>query len=564
MKASDYIVEFLIRNGVTDAFGYPGGMVTHLMDSFARRRDELRVHVLYHEQACAFAACAYAQIRRSPGVAFATSGPGATNLLTGVCNAYFDSIPTVFLTGQVNTGEQRGELPVRQRGFQETDIVSIAASVTKMAVRVRDASELPGVLRRAFDTAVSGRPGPVLIDLPMDIQRADMEAVFPASAKIAEPDASDAAKRVLSALNAARRPCLLLGNGVHAAGAEAALSAFLAKWSLPAVTTMPAVDLLPSGDARNFGFLGAYGARAANFILAKADLILSVGARLDIRQTGAHRAQFAPNAQIFRVDNDPGELAYPVHPQETPLCMSANAFLSSLASLPAVSPKPDWLAVCGEIRGALEGLDDALPNRLIRAASGLFSGAAAVAADVGQNQVWTAQSWLHAAGQRMLFSAGHGAMGYALPAAIGAHYASGAPTVCVAGDGGLQMNVQELAYLARENLPVSVVVLNNRSLGMIRHFQELYFDSRCAYTTEGEGYGAPDFAAVAQAYGVPACKITSLEALSACSPDPRGPALFEILLPDDTRTLPKLEFGKPNQDQTPQLDRALYARLMAL
>lgn len=571
MKVSDYIVRFLIEKEIAHVFGYPGGMVTHLMDALDRQKGLIHTHINYHEQACAFSACAYAQITHRPGVAFATSGPGATNLITGICNAYFDSIPTLFITGQVNTNELKDGLPVRQRGFQETDIVSMVAPVTKLAACVRRAADVPHMLQTAYDTALEGRPGPVLLDFPMDVQRTDIDEIplfaDAASADAASADAygADAASAVWRALQDARRPCLLAGAGVHAAQAEDWLEKAVALWKIPVVSTMPAVDLLTRCGHMDYGFLGAYGQRTANFILAKADLVLSVGARLDVRQTGANRARFAPGARIIRVDIDRGELSYPLRDSETQLCMDARAFLQAMVALPPLPPKAAWLSVCDAIQSALADYDQRLPNRLIQCLSRSAGEGMVITTDVGQNQVWAAQSWERKRGQRILFSAGHGAMGYALPAAIGAYYAAKRPVICITGDGGLQMNIQELAFVARERLPITIVAFNNHSLGMIRHFQEMYFDSRFAMTVDGQGYAAPDFTAVALAYGISAQKARTPEDIEACMRRAQNaPFLMEIELSANTHTFPKLEFGKPNQDQEPPLERALYERLMSL
>lgn len=564
MKVTDYIARFLATKGMTEVFGYPGGMVTHLMDSLAHE-PAVHAHLNYHEQACAFAACAYAQIAHRPGMSFATSGPGATNLITGICNAYFDSIPVLFITGQVNTGELKIGYSVRQRGFQETDIVSIVAPVTKFAACVREAAEVPAMLQRAYDVAVEGRPGPVLVDIPMDVQRADISVVDEdiGAAVVTSGDCMGAAEAAMEALRAARRPCLLLGAGIHAAGAEAALGNLLEKWNLPVITTMPSVDLLPSQHPMNYGFLGAYGDRTANFIAAKSDLVLSIGARLDIRQTGVHRESFAPHARILRVDVDAGELSYCLHAEETQIPLDAGDFIKAMCTFHSMPPKLAWIAVCNEIREKLATRDDLLPNHILRAIS-QYIDVPVVTTDVGQNQVWAAQSWDVRPGQRVLFSAGHGAMGYALPAAIGAYYACQKPVVCLCGDGGLQMNIQELAVLARDKLPIMVIVMNNHALGMIRQFQEMYFDARYTMTLEGYGYAAPDFCAVADGYGLKTLKISNLEDIAGLPATWKEPYLVEVEIRNPTYVYPKLEFGKSNQDQEPLLDRETYDEIMEL
>ncbi|WP_101722920.1 thiamine pyrophosphate-binding protein [Eggerthella timonensis] len=565
MKAAEYIVDFIGAQGIADVFGYPGGMVTHLMDAFERPSSRVRAHVNLHEQGAAFAACGYAQASGLCGVAFATSGPGATNLLTGVCNAYFDSIPFVAITGQVNTGESKGSYGVRQRGFQETDIVAMAKPVTKSAFRVEHAEQLPGALETAFRVAQEGRPGPVLLDIPMDVQRGEVDA--PCEKVIVEPQKAvplEELARAREILERAKRPCVVFGQGVRASGAAEALRDFLLRTGIPAVSSMPSVDMCPDYDGYH-GFLGAYGDRQANFIVAKADVVLVLGARCDVRQVGGVRENFVPNAALVRVDIDEGELSYPVHDDEVQVNMDVGAFLGSgVADCLVGGDYSVWNGVCREIQEELDGIDARLPNKIVGDLSTLVPEDWFITTDVGQNQVWAAQSFSLKRGQRMLFSAGHGAMGYALPAAIGAYYATRKPVLCLTGDGGLQMNIQELAFLAREGIPVNVVVLDNHALGMIRHFQEMYFDGRFVETVEGQGYASPDFAALANAYGIDAVSVNEPSKLSGLALSDSAPKLISIGISEPTYVFPKLEFGKPNFDQEPLLDRDLIERLMEL
>ena len=305
MKASDYIVEYLISKGIRHVFGYPGGMVTHLMDSLSKYSNDINTHVTYHEQGAAFAACGYAQASNSVGVAYASSGPGATNLITGICNAYFDSTPVLFITGQVNTFESKDGFSIRQRGFQETDIVSMVKPVTKFAAKITDENDLRWYMDRAFAEATSGRKGPVLLDIPMNIFRAEINPKnlnsYNNDSNINVPNLSILQQE----LSKSNKPVLVIGNGVKIAGAEKELIKFLKKANIPVVTTMLAVDTIGNSG---YGFIGAYGSRTANFIISKSDLVISLGARLDVRQVGAKRENFAPNSKIIRVDIDAGEL----------------------------------------------------------------------------------------------------------------------------------------------------------------------------------------------------------------------------------------------------------------
>lgn len=565
MKASDYIVEYLIEKEITDVFGYPGGMVTHLMDSFSKYQEKIRAHVTYHEQGAAFAACGYAQASGKTGVAYATSGPGATNLITGICNAYMDSIPTVFITGQVNSFEQKGDLRVRQRGFQETDIVSMVKNVTKYAVQVNSAEKLKWYLDYAFYMANEGRKGPVLLDIAMDVTRTEIapETMEGFEGKqITKELCAEDVSQIEKLIQKASRPVLLIGNGLLCNVRDN--SQWIEKINLlgiPVVSSMLAVEL--RAQIRNFyGFIGAYGDRTANFVVAKSDLVISIGARLDVRQVGAKRNNFAPKSKIVRIDIDEGELGYKVHEDEFDFCADATAAINRIAELWSKMEKnySDWIAICDTIGQKLQGMDEKLSNRLVAVISEKIPKDTIITTDVGQNQVWIAQSFLPKKNQHILFSGGHGAMGYSLPAAIGAGIASGKPVYSFNGDGGLQMNLQELQVIARENLPIKVILFNNNALGMIRHFQEMYFQDNYFQTVPNGGFSSPSFERLAEAYGLNYHLIECQEDIEKCEAllCDQSAALIEVKLYENTYVFPKLEYGKPNQDQEPLLDRELY------
>lgn len=568
MKASDFVVEYLIEKKITDVFGYPGGMVTHLMDSFSKYEHKIKAHVTYNEQGAAFAACGYAQVTGKPGVAYATSGPGATNLITGICNAYMDSIPTIFITGQVNSFEQKGNMNVRQRGFQETDIVSMVKGITKYAVKINDADKLKECLDRAFYESLNGRMGPVLLDMAMDVTRTDIDVNklkgwIPCNYEEKNMLSEKSLQRIVSAITGAQRPVVLLGNGIDRAKDNTSWKNMLNHIGVPVVSSMIAVDIQTELD-NYFGFIGAYGDRTANFIVAKSDLVIAIGSRLDVRQVGAKRKNFAPDSKIFRIDIDAGELEYKVHNDEVDIV--ADSYLALQCICKEWSRiKPDyssWRKTCGVIYKELHGHDDKNYNDFVRKISGLIGNNSVITTDVGQNQVWVAQSFDVKDGQRILFSGGHGAMGYSLPAAIGACIGSGKRTYCFTGDGGLQMNIQELQFINREKLPITIILFNNNALGMIRHFQEMYFHDNYYQTVPSGGYDNPDFEKLSKAYGFDYKQIKETD--DNISFDIDKPTFIEVVLNDKTYVFPKLEFGKPNQDQEPLLDRKLFNKLMEL
>lgn len=559
MKVSDYIVEYLINKGITDVFGYPGGMVTHLMDSFSKYKSTINAHVTYHEQGAAFAACGYAQASGKMGVAYATSGPGATNLITGICNAYFDSIPVLFITGQVNTFESKGKLQVRQRGFQETDIVSMIKSVTKYAVKIEDENKIKRCLDYAFYMAFDGRKGPVLLDIPMNVLRAnvDLNAIEGYEKKVTKR-CGNKYPELLEAINRSTRPVFIVGNGVKSSEAISAARKLFSRINIPVVTTMPAVDV--AGN-KSYGFIGAYGSRTANFIVAKSDLVITLGARLDVRQVGGKREKFAPKARLIRIDIDPGELEYRVHPDEEQICGDVKEVIGYLNKNIPQKDFSIWIEVCNCIKEKLKDMDVKNPNRIVREIGKYLSNDAIVTTDVGQNQVWIAQSMKFKSGQRAFFSGGHGAMGYSLPAAIGCAFASGNTVYSFNGDGGFQMNIQELQTIMREKLPIKIILFNNFALGMIRHFQEMYFQDNFFQTIATGGYTVPDFQAIADAYRIPYTLIQTLDDITENIFSIDGPQLIEVKMNEPTYVFPKLEFGKPNQDQEPLLDRKLYKYL---
>lgn len=568
MKVSDYIVEFLIEKEIKDVFGYPGGMVTHLMDSFAKYDGRIKAHVCYHEQAAAFSACAYAQVSGKTGVAYATSGPGATNLITGICNAYFDSEPVIFITGQVNTQELGDGLPIRQRGFQETNIVKMVEEVTKYSVQVNKAEKIKYYLEKAYYIANEGRKGPVLLDIPMNIQNTDIDVNVLEDFQIEDSrnDNIFLNDELLKMLLGAKRPCIIAGAGLKDDSVKECFNRLITKLKIPVVTSMIAVDILASDNPYNYGFIGAYGSRIANFVVAKSDLIISLGARLDIRQVGKNRENFAPNAKIIRVDIDPNELAYKIREDEIDICTDALNVIRFLDENCRDSNDLyyEWVKVCNTIRDYLRYNDYQRVNYLIQKLSKDVPVDTIITTDVGQNQVWAAQSFQINSSQKMLFSGGHGAMGYAIPAAIGAHFATSKQVVALCGDGGFQMNMQELQMISNEKLPIQIIVFNNHALGMIRHFQEMYFQKKYTQTIEGSGYSVPNLKKLARAFNMKYVLVgKNYNSLKEVFCDNK-PTIIEVDISEPTYVFPKLRFGKPNQDQEPLLDRDMYKELMAL
>lgn len=631
MKVTDYIVEFLQRKGIHDFFGYQGTMIAHLVDSI-EKNPHTRSHSSYHEQGAAFAACGYAQAGERCACAYATSGPGAANLISGIADAYFDSLPVVFLTGQLNTYEYSGIPGLRQQGFQEIDIVAMAKPVTKYAVQIREDEDIVKELNKAYHIANSGRKGPVLIDLPMNIQRGDvknpvydisldemgfgaacessMEATANScgaagvdmamklddsgvleSAKTVDCEISacavSAADAIREALDKAQRPVIMLGHGVSDKAVRDQLFTLARQWKIPVITSVLEMSALPWDDPLNFGCIGgAYGHRYANMIAnAKSDLLICLGISLCTRQIGTKVHEFAKNAKIIRVDIDNYNLQRNIHENgidEMKFCADAAEVIRAMAenAESAGSAESDgstvydfseWLAVCADIKKSLRAVDDSTPerypNRMIADLSDALADTSAVAVDVGQHMVWSYQSFHNQKDQKLLFSGGHGAMGYALPAAIGAYYATGKPVACICGDGAFQMNIQELEWVKRENLPITMMVMNNHALGMIRHLQRDYFEQVYADTSEGSGFSSCNFTEVAKAYGISSACMEANEVAEKAADFLHGteaPKLLEIRLEPGTFAYPKTCLGEPIHNQQPYIPKDVYDRLMDL
>lgn len=563
MKVARAVVEELVRQRVPRVFELCGGMITHLLDALSER-PEIDVVSVHHEQSAAFAADAGARMTGVPGVAMATSGPGAVNLLTGIADCYFDSVPAVFITGQVNTGELRGARGVRQSGFQETDIVAMARPVTKDARLLDDPDTVVAQVREAFELAVSGRPGPVLLDIPMDVQRAEVGP--PHGAPRAQvrrgPDPAQV-RAALDAVAAAERPLLLVGGGVRAAGVSDLFREFVRTLGVPVVHSLLGLDALGAEDPLRVGLIGTYGNRWANLALGRADLVVVLGSRLDVRQTGSDLAGFAAGKSFVQVDIDPAELEGGI-PGTLAIESDIGAFLSAATDAARGAAgrhaRPDWVAEVGELRRRfpdtreLSDMPGINPAAFLHSLSEASRGASAFTTDVGQNQMWAAQSLAVAGDQRFLTSGGLGAMGFSLPAAIGAALAApGRPVVAISGDGGMQINIQEIETVSRLGVPLKIVVLNNECLGMVRQFQDEYFDSR--HQSTAWGYGAPDFTAVSEAFGVPARRLVDAgdtpAALEWLWDDPARPALLEVMLSPGSRVRPKVAFGKTLFDMEP-------------
>ena len=562
MKVSDFVATYLEKRGVTHVFELSGGMITHLLDSL-NQKTSINIITMHHEQSAAFAADAYGRVTGIPGVALATSGPGATNLLTGIGSCYFDSTPAIFITGQVNRHEQKRDRDIRQLGFQETDIISMAKPITKACFKIENEHDLPSVLESAFSIATEGRPGPVLIDIPMDVQRAQIDVpdndLVPT---ILPGPSSDQLKDIFEDIKKAKKPILLVGRGVRSAFAIGPMKLFLQKTQLPVITTLLAVDAVEYDYPSRVGFIGAYGNRWANIAFGECDLLIVVGSRLDIRQTGAD-TKFFENRKIYHIDCEPEEINNRVKGC-VPVISDAKQFFENFVNESAEESfeRPiEWYNYINDLKTKWPDIDELKPaginpNTFIHTLSNNSRLAKCYLADVGSHQMWTAQSIEIYEGQLFLTSGGMGAMGYALPASIGACFAMDLkPVVVIIGDGCMQLNIQELQTIVRNKLPVKIVVMNNKNLGMIRQFQDSYFESR--YQSTYWGYSAPDFEKVAKAYEIDAITISNEDEMEKAvkwmwnDQNVNSPVLLQVMIDPYTNTYPKIAFGRPITEMEP-------------
>jgi len=569
MKLSNYIIDFLVANKITHIFEVCGGALAHLLDSLYKRKDIFTIS-MHHEMAVAIAAEGYARASGNIGVAMATSGPGATGLITGIGSCFFDSIPCLFITGQVNTYEFKFDKPVRQIGFQETDIVNIVKPITKEAVIIKDADRIKYHLERLLYMTKSGRPGPVLLDTPLNIQRANIDIGKLQSFKkknksiTTKKVGGSIMKRVVTLIRTSSRPVILAGGGVRLSNAQDELSKFIKKTKIPVVTSLMGLDIFPHGDSSFVGMLGSYGNRYANLTVANADLLLVLGSRLDIRQTGTRPETFAREAKIIHVDIDPHELNNKVK-ADIAINSDIKDFLIILNKRLNNYDKDKIGFWKRKIKGYKNqypsykepASDEIEPNFFIHKLSKIIPEDAIVCVDVGQIQMWTAQSLKIKKSQRFLTQGGMGAMGSALPMAIGASFAKpGKIIVVITGDGGFQLNIQELQTVFHHNLPVKIILLNNKCYGMVRQFQEQYLHSRFQSTVVG--YSVPDFQKVVSAYRIPSMKISANgkieNALHKLFSDKKA-RFLEVSIDLRTPAYPKLSVNKPIEDQSPLLPR---------
>lgn len=568
MKLSDYVIDFFAKLGVTHNFLVSGGAVIHLVDSAAKNPSMMPVCV-QHEQNGAAAADMYARVSGKLGLVMTTSGPGATNIVTSVCNAFVDSVPLVCLTGQVATFRLRKSPLLRQKGFQETDVVGIFGPITKYAKLITDPTRIRYELEKAVYLATEGRPGPVVLDIPDDLQRVDInpEALIGFTPPKA-PSYAPSYKEFLDLLKDAKRPLLIVGAGVHASRAEEELRSFIDQTKIPVALTWGAADLLPADHPANIGCIGVCGPRAANFAAQTSDLIIAVGTRLSQMITGGKQNLFAPHARKVMIDIDPEEL-FKFDPAlsfkiDLPLLTDIKEFFSHLPSYSG-GPYLEWRSKIQQLKAEyplydLSHLDRGgriNPYLLLKEMSKLAAENAIIIPDTGANVSWTLQTFETKKGQRIFSAWNHTPMGYSLPAAVGAAFATNEEIICIIGDGGLMMCLQELGTIRRHNLPIKIFIFDNQGHGIQRQTIDTWLSSHYVAVDHESGLYFPHYQKLAESFDLPFFELkTNQDVLSDMEKiwQHKGPFVCNVEIVKEQRISPMLKFGAGIEDLDPKLE----------
>ena len=583
MKLSDYIADFIAEQGIQHVFVLSGGAAIHMIDSVSKHL-KLTYIVPQHEQGGSAAADAYARITQNLGAMITTSGPGTTNLVTSICNAYFDSIPVLFLSGQVATFRIKKSKNLRQKGFQETDMVSIFTSITKYAMQLKKAADIGYELEKAVYIAKTGRPGPVLIDIPDDLQRAETPKKlrhFKLKKKQPSKISSTTINHFLKLIQTAKRPVLIYGAGVRLAKVIPESIIFARHFKMPVLLSWGALDILPFDDELNMGGIGVCGPRAGNFAAQNADLIIAIGTRLSQMITGGRQDLFAPTAKKIMVDIDLEELnKFGANDFSLNLKIHSdigNFFRQLKPKLPKKNADTwgdwrkqikDWQVkypICPQEYYERKKAVDA--HVFIKELSHVLEENDIIVTDAGGNLSWTMQAFEIKKGQRLLSAWNHSPMGYSLPASIGAALASKQPVYCVIGDGGIMMCLEELGTVRRHNLPIKLFIFNNHGHGIQKQTLDTWLNSRYIAVDEPTGLWFPDFKKIAAAFEIPYVTIENHELLKKNlikAKKHSGPIIINVEITPDQKIRPMLKFGAGLEDLDPKLPAAALKQIMAV
>lgn len=555
IKGAEAVILSLLAEGVDHIFGYPGGAIMPIYDALYDYQDEIRHILVRHEQGATHAAEGYGRITGRPGVCFATSGPGATNLVTGIADAMIDSIPMVCITGQVPSAVLGTD------AFQETDVIGITIPVTKWNYQVTKASEIPKVISKAFYIASNGRPGPVLVDITKDAQFEEFDFDYKKTVSVPSmvlPPAPDEEKIKAAAdiINSAKKPYILAGHGVEISKGFTELQELSEKADIPVACTLHGLSAFPTGHKNYAGMLGMHGNYGPNYLCNDADVVIAIGMRFDDRVTG-NVSEYLKNAKVIHIEIDPAEINKIV---EVDVAVNADAksALQMLVPLVNEAKHPEWherFKNCAteEYEQVIsKGLNSTAEKvgmiEVVNNLSAITKGEAVVVADVGQHQMMSARYYKFQKYNSWITSGGLGTMGFALPAAIGAKLAaSDREVVAVIGDGSFQMTIQELATIAQDNIAVKILILNNNYLGMVRQWQQLFFDRRYSFVDLKN----PDFIKVTEGFGITANKVTKrddLESAIRTMIEFDGPYLLEVEVEKEENVFPMVPSGASVSD----------------
>jgi acetolactate synthase-1/2/3 large subunit len=590
-KVTDIIVEFIVAKGVKHAFGVPGGAVLHLIDSMDRHPSITPVFN-HHEQASAFAAQAYARVAGVPGVCFVTTGPGGTNAITGLLAAWLDSIPAIYISGQARHEHLSRHKGIRQRGVQEYDIISVVQHMTKKAVMLENAEDIYDVLEECYSHATTGRPGPVWIDLPLNLQWVmvpERPILSFSSTRVSRTPSATCmadAKRVAGLLAESRRPLVLIGNGIRLGGAIEEFSQLMSKLSIPCIASWNAGDLVPTDEAAFIGRPGVFGQRGANMAMQNCDLLLALGSHLAVPVTGTQFPTFAREARVVAVDLDAHEIGMACVHIDVPIVQEVGDFMVALRAelrMPQAEVLEPWRQRCLEYKG-YNGITERRPENgvdpyvFVDRLSDMLKNDEAIVIDGGGtcNQI-AFQSLRTKAGQRIVISGALCSMGSGLPDSIGVAFQDRARTiVCFIGDGSFQFNVQELQTIRHHGLKIKIFVFCNSGYLSIRQTQNAFFGGRHIGSGEQGGLSLPDVQKVAEAYGIPCVAVLNTEDLGRIPEEVLavdGPVLCMLRIPVDSPVEPTIGFvhnengtasPRPLEDMMPFLDRDEFARVMCI
>ena len=586
MTVAEYILEFLISKNVKNVFLMTGGAISFTIDAFSKNK-KIKYTCIAHEQSAAMMADAYSRCGKGFGATMVTSGPGAQNLITGIACSWFDSVPVIHISGQVNKFElsssNQTTKHVRQIGFQETDIVSIVKPITKFAYQLKDSKEIKYILEKAFYIANEGRPGPVLIDIPMNFQKEkiDLNKLTTFKKPITKNNnikIKDAVYKIQELLIKSKRPILILGGGVRMSNAVIELEKFLKRINIPIVTTWSGLDLVDFNHKNYIGCIGVYGSRAANFAVQNADLVLNLGSRLDTRITGGKPETFARSAKIISVDIDKYELN---KKRGLNVYLKINEDLKNFLSIFNLrsanfrySASSFWERLCKKWKLIYPNVVSSYkkqkkyvnPYFFIERLSEKLNSKDIIVPCTGANLTWTIQAFKIKKGQRLFSAYGNSPMGYALPAALGASLANNKQRViCIEGDGGIQINIQELQTMVSNNIPVKLFIINNNGYGIIKQFQELYLGGRYEATIPSKGVTNPDFKKISNAYGINYSEIKNNKEIDRVLTQvlrSKRPEFINVIINSNQKIIPKLQFGKPIEDLSPLLSRSEFQKNM--